>query len=65
MPATLYWHKADDLQGKVREDREKQERRIPKGQEETSGRNGHVYYLDSDDDFTGAYMCQNLSDFTH
>ena len=33
-----------------------------KGYEETFGGNGHVYYLDCDNDFTGVCIKPNLSD---
>lgn len=35
-------------------------RGIAKGQAETFGDDRHVHYLACDDDFTGAYLCQNL-----
>ena len=42
--------------GKVK----RREEEITEGQEETSGDDGYVPYLDRGDGCTGAYVCQNL-----
>lgn len=41
--------------------REGQEAWIMKVYEETLGGDEYIYYLDYGDDFTGVYICQNLS----